>query len=500
MKNKIYILALVVFVIPSCSQSFLENEPYTGTSLNSAIKTESDLLVALTGTYSQLRSYYIFGASGSIKGDLQADNTYITTSNTNRYTTLNNFSLTTSDTYAYYDWYYNYTAIKYANLVINSGLSGTANIDQYVGEAYAIRALSHFELVRDFAHPYTVAPNDPGVPIIKSFNKDTLPSRASVKDVYAQVISDLDKAYNLLTLYRGSGYFSKYAARALQARVYQNQGDWVNAKIAALDVINNSGWSLLAPAAYVAPSGSLGTSYAKSTYSPGGYWNNAAVQTSTKNETLFEIASDVTNNNGFVSIGSLYLQAGGGYGDILALGGLYNLYSATDVRKGLVVDAGVGYRSGQAGNTYLAYKYPNAFGAADRDDTKILRLADVILIAAEAYYNTSDPDNANLYLNFVAKKRDPSFAGYASTGTQILEDILTERRKELAFEGGRFWDLVRLKRTWTKVINQNPLKSISINAANNSNASFSKITPLVYPIPQAEIDANKNITQNPEFN
>jgi len=166
----------------------------------------------------------------------------------------------------------------------------------------------------------------------------------------------------------------------------------------------------------------------------------------------------------------------------------------------LVVDAGVGYRSGQAGNTYLAYKYPNAFGAADRDDTKILRLADVILIAAEAYYNTSDPDNANLYLNFVAKKRDPSFAGYASTGTQILEDILTERRKELAFEGGRFWDLVRLKRTWTKVINQNPLKSISINAANNSNASFSKITPLVYPIPQAEIDANKNITQNPEFN
>jgi len=500
MKNKIYLLALVAFVFSSCSKSFLDDEPYTGTSLGSAIKTEGDLLVALNGTYSQLQSYYIYGTSNSIKGDLQGDNTYITTSNSNRYISLNNFSFVTTDGYAKYAWYYNYIAIKYANVVINAGLSGTANIDQYVGEAYAIRALSHFELVRNFAHPYTVAPNDPGVPIIKSFNQDTLPARSTVKEVYAQVISDLEKAYSLLTVYRGTAYFSKYAARALEARVYQNQGDWANAKIAALDVINNSGWTLLSPTDYVSPSGSLDVSYDASTYSPGGYWANPVVQSSTKNETLFEVASDVTNNNGFESIGSLYLQAGGGYGDILALGDLYNLYSTTDVRKGLVVDAGPDYRSGQSGDTYLAYKYPNAFGASDRDDTKILRLADVILIAAEAYYNTSDPVNANLYLNLVAKKRDPSFAGYASTGTQILEDILTERRKELAFEGGRFWDLVRLKRSWTKVQNQNPLKTISINAANNSNANFSKTTPLVYPIPQAEIDANKNITQNPEFN
>jgi len=499
MKNKIYLLALVALIFTSCSKSFLDNEPYTATSLSSAIKTEGDLLVALTGTYSQLRSYYIYGASNAIKGDLQGDNTYITTSNTNRYISLNNFSFVTTDSYAYYAWYYNYIAIKYANQIINSGLSGTANINEYIGEAYAIRALSHFELVRNFAHPYTVAPDDPGVPIIKSFNQDTLPARSTVKEVYAQVISDLEKSYSLLSVYRGTAYFSKYAVRALEARVYQNQGDWANAKVAALDVINNSGWTLLAPTAYVAPTGSLGTSFAASTYSPGGYWSSAAVQTSTKNETLFEVASDVTNNNGFESIGSLYLQAGGGYGDILALGDLYNQYSATDVRKGLVVNAGTGYRSGQGGVTYLAYKYPNAFGTSDRDDTKILRLADVILIAAEAYYNTSDPVNANIYLNLVAKKRDPSFTGYASTGTQILEDILTERRKELAFEGGRFWDLVRLKRSWTKVINQSPLKTISIDASNNSNASFSKTAPLVYPIPQTEIDANKNIIQNPEF-
>lgn len=499
MKRTIYVLLLLAMAFASCSKKYLDQEPYTATSLGDAIKSEADLLVALTGTYSQLRSYYIYGTSNALKGDLMGDNTYVTTSNSGRYISLNTYSFTTSDTYAYYCWFYNYTAIKYANTVINAGLASSANVNQYMGEAYAIRALCHFELVRNFGHAYTAAPDDPGVPIVTSFNQDTLPARSTVKQVYVQVLADLDKAYSLMTAYRGTAYFSKYAARALQARVYQNMGDWANAKTAALDVINNSGWAMLASSAYVSPTGSLGSVYTASTYSPGGYWSNAAVQSSSKNETLFEVASDVTNNNGYESIGSLYLQIGGGYGDILALGDLYNLYSSTDVRRGLIPNAGTGYRSGQAGVTYLCYKYPNAFGTADRDDTKLLRLSDILLIAAEAYYNTGDETSARLYLNKVAQQRDPAFTGYLSTGTQLLEDILTERRKELAFEGSRFWDLVRLKRSWTKICNPNPLKTVAVNAANNSNASFSKTAPLVYPIPLTEIQANPNMAQNPEF-
>ncbi|MFT3825612.1 MAG: RagB/SusD family nutrient uptake outer membrane protein [Chitinophagaceae bacterium] len=498
MKRIMYTVLLAATFMASCSKSYLDKTPYTATALNSAITGESDMLVALTGTYSQLRSYYLFGTANAMKGDIMGDNTYVTTSNSGRYTSMNNFSFTTADSYAYYCWYYNYIAIKYANTVINASVASSTNADQYRGEAYAIRALCLFDLVRNFGHPYTVAPDDPGVPIITTFNQDTLPARSSVRAVYAQVLADLDKAYTLMTTYRGTAYLSKYAAKALQARVYQNMGDWTNAKTAALDVINNSGWVMLASTSYVAATGSLGSVYTASTYSPGGYWSSATVQSSTKNETMFEIASDVTNNNGYESIGSLFLQIGGGYGDILALDGLYNLYSSTDVRRGLVPNAGT-YRSGQAGNTYLCYKYPNAFGTSDRDDTKLIRLSDIILIAAEAYYNTPDETNALTYLNKVAKQRDASFAGYTSTGTQVLEDILTERRKELAFEGSRFWDLVRLKRSWTKISNPNPLKTVSVNAANNSNASFSKTAPLVYPIPQTEILANTNMVQNPEY-
>ena len=80
----------------------------------------------------------------------------------------------------------------------------------------------------------------------------------------------------------------------------------------------------------------------------------------------------------------MYLQYGGGYGDILATDDLYNQYSATDVRRGLCVRAPAGYRSGQQGNINLCYKYSNAFSAtAYRDAVRVIRLADVILIAAE---------------------------------------------------------------------------------------------------------------------
>ena len=464
------VLLAAVLLASSCSKSFLDDKPTTSVLLSDAIKSEADLLVAATGMYSSLRATDLYGRTLPVKGDLMADNTFVITSNSGRYTTLNQYIFINNDAYALGIWTNAYVAIKNANVVISGGSALTAtsaNINQYLGEAYATRALMHFELVRNFAHAYTAAPNDPGVPIVTTFNQNALPARNTVKEVYTQIIADLEKAYSLMTVYRGTAYFSKYAARALEARVYQSMGDWANAKTMALDVINNSGVALVPSANYVA------------------YWGNPTVQTTTKNETLFEVASDVANNNGFDQLGYIYLVSG--YGDILATAELYNLYSATDVRKGLI---SVGTRSGQSGTAYLINKYPNPANTSDKDDTKVLRLADVLLIAAEAYYSTGDPINANLYLNKVAQQRDPSFVGYASTGTQILEDILTERRKELAFEGSRFWDLYRLQRSFTKVSNQSPLVTIAVTPAT---------TQLIFPIPVAEINANPNIAQNPGY-
>lgn len=478
-----YILFAAV-ALTSCSKDFLDKEPTTAVSLGSAIATESDLGVALNGTYASLRATDLYGRTLPLKGDLMADNAFVTTANSGRYISFNNFAFNSGDAYALGIWQNAYIAIKNANAVINSSLAAAPNVDQYKGEAYAIRALMHFELVRNYAHPYTVAPTDPGVPVVTAYDAKSLPARNTVAEVYQQVLADLKQAYTLMTKYRGTAYFSKYAARALEARVYQNMGNWEEAKTAALDVINNSGWVMLPAASYVSPSGSTATG----NYSPGGYWASPVVQTATKNETLFEVAADINNNNGFDQLGGIYLTIGGYYGDILGTQSLYNLYAATDVRRGLMP---TGSRSGQAGTVYLNYKYSNAANNTDKDDIKILRLSDIILIAAEAYYNTGDMVNALKYLNMVAQQRDPAYVGYASTGAQLLEDILTERRKELAFEGHRFWDLVRLKKSWTKVSNQDPASAVTVTPDNNA---------LIFPIPVTEINANPNIVQNPGYN
>ncbi len=491
--NRCLIVVMAFLLATSCNKSFLTDNPYTAVALPQAILSESDMLVALNGAYALLRNTDLFGRTLPVKGDVMGDNAYVTTANSGRYITLNQYNFNNTDAYAAAIWANAYVGIKYANTIINNTtVPSSVNVAQYKGEALAIRALLHFELVRNFGTAYTIDPTKPGVPIVTTYDQNALPARSTIKDVYTQVNTDLTLAYSNMTLYRGSGYFSKYAARALQARVYQNQADWANAQTAALDVITNSGWALLSGTAYVNPTGSLGASPAATTYNPGGYWAAANAQTTTKNETLFEVISDPVVNNGFDQIGMIYLQLGGGYGDILGTQSLYSLYSPTDVRIGLCPNAGTGYRSGQLGTpTYLCYKYSNAATLGFNYQTKVVRLADIILIAAEAYYNASDYVNANKYLNMVAQKRDLSFAGWADTGPQVLEDILIERRKELAFEGSRFWDLVRLQRSWTKIIN--PAAAVSTVSVAPGNIA------LVFPVPLTELQANPNMVQNPGY-
>jgi hypothetical protein len=141
-------------------------------------------------------------------------------------------------------------------------------------------------------------------------------------------------------------------------------------------------------------------------------------------------------------------------------------------------------------------KYSNAQNA-DRDNPKVMRLSEVYLIAAEASLPANEAD-ALMYLNMLMAQRDPAFIGYASTGAALLADIVQERRKELAFEGDRFYDMNRLKQTITRVPNGGAIQ------AGTGNVNLTIPYPdnrRVGPIPQAEIQANLNIAgqQNPGY-
>jgi hypothetical protein len=123
-------------------------------------------------------------------------------------------------------------------------------------------------------------------------------------------------------------------------------------------------------------------------------------------------------------------------------------------------------------------KYTGLSG--DRSDTKALRLSEMYLIAAEASAATNETD-ARTYVNYITSRRGA--AAIASTGTALYEDIITERRKELAFEGDRYLDLQRLKRDVVRSTNY-PAAARNILYTNYRR---------ILPIPQSEVDANPNI-------
>lgn len=458
-KYKVLLVIVLWATFASCKKSFLELNPSTSLTPGQALATEADLQVALRGAYAGLRTgisgatFDMFGRTIPVLGDIMADNAYQSAINTNRYTFYNNYSATAGDGNALGLWGGAYQAILRANNIINSPIASNANVDEYKGEAYAIRALCYFELVRFFATPYTDNPAALGVPLITVYNPDLKPARSKVSEVYALMIDDLNKAYTLMTKYTNSSQFSKYAAKALLAKVYLNMGDKTNAKAAALDVINNGGFTALTTGTHA------------------GYWANAVIRTD-KLETLFEVSSDAVANLAFDALSYLYSQAGN-YGDLLCADDLYTKYSAADVRKAL-------YPTGTRGGVPAVFvnKYPVISG--DLSDTKVLRLSEMYLIAAEASLPANEVD-ALTYVNAVTSKRgaDP----IASTGAALFEDVLLERRKELAFEGDRYHDLQRLKRDIVRSNNY---------PASAQNVAYTNFRRLL-PIPQSEVDANPQI-------
>ena len=453
-------------ILSSCKKDYLIQPPPTSLTPATALASESDLSTALLGAYAStttpaggLRNVDFYGRTVPVLGDLMADNAYQSLINSNRYTNFNNYLYTVADGNVAGFWNAAYGTILRCNNIINSSIAATPNVNQYKGEAYAIRALCYFTLVRYFARPFTDDPNGLGVPIVTKFDITLFPPRNKISEVYTLINADLTQAFTLITLFKNSTQFSKYAARALQAKVYLTMGDKINAKTAALDVINNSGFTLVTTANHDA------------------FWKGALPRTD-KVETLFEVSSDAISSNGFDALPNIYSQSG--YGDLLCSDDLYALFTTTDVRKNLYT---VGTRGGV--QAVFVNKYPNTFGT-DISDTKVLRLSEMYLIAAEASLPTLESD-AIKYVNILTAAR--SAGPIASTGAQLFEDITTERRKELAFEGDRYLDLQRLKRDVIR----------SANYPASARLILYTDYRRLLPIPQTELDANENIRsqQNP---
>jgi hypothetical protein len=466
-KYKLYFTLMVAagLVLGSCSKSFIDKTPAGALPTGVALDTSTLLQSDLNGLYAELRNVDQYGRDFPILGDLMADNIWLQDRNSGRYVAQWEYNTPVADGVALSMWSESYNGILDANEIIDANASGAA-VTQ--AQAYALRALLYFKLVNIYGGPYTSDSTGLGVPLVLHYNVNSLPGRATVAQVYAQIVSDLQTAMQNAPAYQSSVFISYYAIEGLLARVYMYMGDYTDAYNAAADVVKNGPFMLVTPATLTA------------------FWANAGVQTDAV-EVMFEIDCDPVNNNGTDDLGAFYEH---GYQDVYCSLGLDTLYSATDARGQLLV-------SGQTAAgvpAIVVNKYPNALNT-DKDNLKVIRLAEVYLIAAECANRLGNDGVAQGYLNALMAQRDPAFTGYTDIGAALLNDIVTERRKELAFEGDRFYDLQRLGQT--------------INRGNDNGADptgdglsipFGNFERLM-PIPQQEILRNPTIAgqQNPGY-
>lgn len=462
--NKIFLILAVVIFCFACSEEFLELNPENAVSDQVFLQSLGDFQSAMVGIYDQIQLSDWYGRYLPLVADIMGEDVKQNASaNRAKEWAEYNGSKTTTHRVDREFWAEIYECINMANAVINSAFEPTdavrAQLNQLRGEAYAARALGYFDLVRIFGQHYTFTSDasHPGVPIVLDFDVTSKPTRNTVAEVYAQVISDFNEAISLMTIDPpNAGRLSKEAAQALLARVYLYKEDYANAEAMASAVINSGKYSLVSTADY-----------------PTQFLDGLS------SEAIFEMIYSGADNPGSDHLGGMYRVSG--YGDYLPSQTLFDLMDDNDIRKTMFKeDVNL---SGAYGNLRVD-KYPSTGSATGTDNLPVIRLSEVYLIRAEARANTGNPGGA---LDDVNLLRARALAPLA-TGADIHAEIAIERRIELCFEGHRIFDITRKKASLTR-----DDCTSTVCAVPYPSDLF------VLPIPFEETDVNPNITQNPGY-
>ncbi len=456
-----YLLLVPVLFALSCGESFLDLEPQQSLSTDAALVTIDDMKAAVTGVYDEMQSPTTYGRYFVLVPDVQSDDVKQNAS-ANRAREFAEYNQDATHGTAEGAWANLYQIIDRTNRVIHNTIDvpSTAQdtYDQLLGEAYALRALAHFDLVRLFSqhYTYTADASHQGVPIVTEVDPLAMPSANTVDEVYTRVINDFTTAIPLLVVDPSSiTFMSQLAAKALLSRVYLYMEDYPNCITLSNDVIN-SGPSLMDSAAY-------STEWAEIIHP--------------LSEGIFEIGMTETDRNGSDALGGMY--NGTGYGDYLPATDLLVLFPAGDVRGDIFVeDLSIG--GGVYGTTRVA-KYPDNLG---RNYTKVIRMAEIYLNLAEAeFMQNGGSAIVDGLLNDLLDNRYPAHPVVAGA---VLDDILLQRRLELCFEGDRLWTLMRHKMDMVRIVDCTALGACTITYPNDR---------FIFPVPQRELDVNLNMTQ-----
>jgi hypothetical protein len=445
------LLVMTSVVIPGCDKR-LDIAPYQSIAEDRALNTEGDVLVTLIGCYDGIQSAATLGGEIMVLNDLIGNSANINFTGT--FAGLNdayNGLMVSNNSFAASTWSSAYNTINRCNNVLSAvdKVTSSANKKNSVeGEALFIRAALYFELVRLYAK--TIGDGDagsnPGVPLILTPTRGVTDAdykpRSSVQAVYTQIVTDLTRAESLLPSSNGF-YANKWAAAAMLSRVELQQKNYAAARDAANRAITGSGRSLNPDFTrlwftMISNAGAMPTEY------------------------LFGVK--VTTQDGTNAINTYFgrtiagMPGTAGRSDCKIRPAHITMYEAGDRRNYFVL----------SGGSYYTQKHLDRFG-----DVPVIRLAEMFLTRAECNFRLSTTTGATP-LDDVNRIR--TRAGLAPLATVSLSNITRERYLELAFEGHNLHEAKRLQ----------------VNVG-----TFPWNSPkLIMPIPQREMDVNKQLVQN----
>lgn len=248
MKGK-YKILVGMFCLGTLNACDIMELPYSSVTDDELASNESSIETITLGNYSYMKTHQFHTAMHYV-GEYTSDNIVFSGQTTSSTFNIYNYQRIPTCGILTDLWTYAYKTIVNCNKVISSAQEGISDdIDHLIGENYFLRAMLYHQLVITFGKEYHIASaSDLAVPLKLTADADDYPSRATVKQVYKQIVEDLKKAEGLM---EGSGikktacYANVWAAKALLSRVYLHMHDYANAETYATDVIEHSGKMLL---------------------------------------------------------------------------------------------------------------------------------------------------------------------------------------------------------------------------------------------------------------
>ena len=470
--------------LPSC-EKFLSVDPPYAQDAENFFQTPEDFDRALTGAYDLLQSSFI----SLWIGEIASDNAIAGGESVNDSKGLHDIDNMThggvnAELRSVFRW--NYTGITRVNYILehqnNIDFVGKAHI---LAEAKFLRAYYYFELVKFFGDVPLIIDKRIGIEEARAI------ARSPKAEVYAQIEADLLAAAAVLnSVAAQKGRATKGAAKALLGKVYLYQNKFTEAAAIFEEIIDSGQYSLYQD-----------------------YSQLFSVAAEGNPETIFDIEYTgleggsygcliCLEGNAAVGFQGIRQYTGPVYGDgnsyNLPTAELYAAFSPIDPRRGATVldieafiaaqanPASITYAIGAGGHTgYYNNKYikkQGEIGLPDNDLTspvnyRVLRYADVLLMAAEANYQIGNASRATALVNQIRQR-----AGIPGASVNSIEKVYLERRLELSGEGLRFFDLVRT------------------GQAAQYIPGFVTGKHELFPIPQVEIDlAGGNWSQNPGY-